>query len=389
MRRDFTGEYVTIATPTERARAFIPSNLPPSPPIDWTPALRAKYDQALLALGRLDAIPTFLPEFSQFVPLLNKKEALLSSISEEKTANFEELVLFGLNAETAGENSDISEIHRLSTLVDWIWNSFSGEDAEFLSLMRKAHGILFANHQERGAAPGELRENQRQLSVTQPGNAAFIPPPPERIQGCLESLQRFIDDGPPATPFLVKAALAQAQLEMIQPFNVGNSRLARLVPIMLMRRHDVIKSPILVTNFYFSGHRREYFEALNGVRANGDWETWLTYFATAVASSAEQSFNVIQALAGRVREDGESIRSLGRPADSALQIFGAMVGQPMATSNWLVSKTGITPATVNKSLVHLEELGIIKEMSARKRNRVFSYKGYIEILGNGIEEAFV
>lgn len=388
MKRQSAGQYVGISTATERARAFIPAPLPPDPPIEWSQELRAKFDRALLALGRLDAIPTFLPESSLLIPLLSKKEAVLSSLSEEKLTSIEELLLFSADAENSSEGGDVAEIHRLSTLIPWIWEVFSVDEPDFIALIKEAHRRLFPPDNAGGIPSGDFRTNHRRLSVTQPGNAAFIPPPAENILDCMSALQRFLNDRPTPTPFLVKAALAQAQFEMIQPFASGNSRLARMIPMMLMREHKVVSSPIVVTSFYFAGHRKEYYDALNGVRANGDWESWLGYYADAVATSAERSFEAIQMLTDRVRKDLVAIQKIGRPAESAMQVFNAMIAQPLATSNWLVAKTGITPATVNKSLVHLGDIGVINETTSKKRNRIFAYTRYIEILKNDIRDIF-
>lgn len=388
MKRAHSGSYVSIATMTERARAFIPADLPPNPALDWSQDLRASFDKAILAIGRLDAVPTLLPEAKTLTPLLNRKEALLSSISEETTTSLEDLLAFGADIELSGENKVISEVFRLSELISRIWEGVGQDESDFIGLMLQAHAELFGGEVTQ-ARPGNFRENNNRLSVTQPGNAAFIPPPAEHIRECMDSLQRFLNDRPTTTPFLVKAALAQAQFEMIQPFAVGNSRLARMILTMMMKGNGVMSSPILVTSSYFAKNRREYFAALNNVRANGDWESWLGYFATAVAHSAETSFELIRNLTDRIAKDESTISELGRPAESALQIFRAMISQPIATSNWLVRKTGITPATVNKSLVHLGEIGVINETSSRKRNRVFAYTTYIEILKSDIEDVFV
>ena len=142
---------------------------------------------------------------------------------------------------------------------------------------------------------------------------------------------------------------------------------------------------MLYLSLYFKMHRQRYYELLNGVRMTGDWEAWLDFFAEAVIVTATQAVETARQLLGLSDQDREKINGLGRAAASARQVHRALMEHPIATSGSLVKKTGIAPATVNKALVHLESLGIVKELTARKRNRLFSYAGYIEIMSRGTE----
>jgi Fic family protein len=184
---------------------------------------------------------------------------------------------------------------------------------------------------------------------------------------------------------LLKAALAHVQFETIHPFLDGNGRLGRLLITLLLCEHKVLREPMLYLSLYFKTHRQYYYELLSNVRLTGDWEAWLDFFAEAVIVTASHAVETAQQLLDLSNRDRDKISGLGRAAASTLQIHRALMEQPIATSSSLAEKTGITPATVNKSLGHLEQLGIVKELTARKRNRLFSYADYIEIMSRGTE----
>jgi len=147
----------------------------------------------------------------------------------------------------------------------------------------------------------------------------------------------------------------------------------------------MLREPILYLSLYFKTHRQYYYELLNEVRLSGNWEAWLDFFAEAVIVTTTQAVDTALQLVDLANEDRERITVLGRAAASALRVHRALMGRPITAPGWLVEKTGITPATVNKCLGHLETLGIVRELTSRKRNRVFSYTGYLEIMNRGTE----
>ena len=239
MKRKLQGHYFTISTVGEKVRAFVPSILPPKPPIEWEPDLRSKFDEAHLALGRLDSISTFLPDISLF-------------------------------------------------------------------------------------------------------------------------------------------------LNMYVRLN-GNGRLGRLLITLLLCEQKILRKPILYLSLYFKTHRQNYYKLLNEVRLSGNWEAWFDFFAEVVIATATQAVDTARQLIDLANKDRVHISGLGRAAVSTLQVHRALMRRPVATSGWLVEKTDITPATVNKCLGHLVQLGIVEELTSRKRNRVFRYTGYLDIINQGTE----
>ncbi|HNR94791.1 MAG TPA: Fic family protein [Kiritimatiellia bacterium] len=385
MKRPIQGETVVISTVGEKAVAFVPANLPPSPPIDWTPSLRNRFDEALLALGRLDSVSLLLPDVSLFLYTYVRKEAVLSSMIEGTQSSLSDLLLFELNEAPGAPFDDVSEVSNYVAALDHGLNRLREGFPLSLRLLREMHECLLKSGRGEHKTPGEFRRSQNWIGGTRPGNAVFVPPPPERVADCMGALEKFLHDDPEPTPVLLKAALAHVQFETIHPFLDGNGRLGRLMITLLLCEAGVLKLPMLYLSLFFKTHRQAYYEFLNRVRIDGDWEIWLDFFAQAVIETATQAVQTVQRLDALARKDREAIQSLGRAAGSALQLHHELLIRPITTSRALERATGLSHVSVNKALDHLCALGMAGELTGAKRNRIFSYTEYIRILNEGTE----
>lgn len=385
MKRKLQGQYVTISTVGERVQAFVPFPLPPAPAIHWTSELRNKFDTALLSLGRLDSVSTFLPDISLFLYMYVRKEAVLSSMIEGTQSSLSDLLLFELDKMPEVPLDDVREVSNYVAALDHGLKRLKEGFPLSLRLIKEMHAILLSRGRGSSQESGEFRRTQNWIGGTRPGNAIFVPPPAENVMDCMGNLELFLHDQPEATPALLKTALAHVQFETIHPFLDGNGRLGRLLITLLLCEQNILREPTLYLSLYFKSHRQEYYRLLNEVRSAGDWESWLSFFADAIIVTATQAFETTQQIVDLVSQDRDKISKLGRAASSALQIQKALLERPIVTSDWLVNKTGLTPATVNKSLEHLRHLGIVKELTGAQRNRLFSYEHYVEILSQGTE----
>jgi Fic family protein len=385
MRRELQGQYITVSTVGEKVQAFVPAPLPPSPPIEWPAELRNKFDQALLALGRLDSVSTLLPDTALFLYMYVRKEAVLSSMIEGTQSSLSDLLLFELDQEPGVPLNDVQEV---SNYVAALYHGLSRLHEGFplsLRLIKEIHSVLLTKGRGSNQTPGEFRTSQNWIGGTRPGNAAFVPPPPEQVLKCMGKLELFLHNQPEPTPVLLKAALAHVQFETIHPFLDGNGRLGRLLITLLLCEQKVLKAPMLYLSLYFKTHRQYYYELLNNIRLTGDWEAWLDFFAEAVIFTANQAVETAQQLHDLSNEDRDKIGSLGRAATSSLKIHRALMEHPISTVAWLVKKTDITAATVNKCMGHLERVGIVRELTSQKRNRLFSYHRYVGIMNKGTD----
>jgi Fic family protein len=314
-----------------------------------------------------------------------RKEAVLSSMIEGTQSSLSDLLLFELDQEPGVPLEDASEVSNYVAALEHGLLLLKQGLPLSLRLFREIHGVLLAKGRGSNQTPGEFRRSQNWIGGTRPGNAAFVPPPAEDVMECMGKLEMFLHDQREATPVLLKVALAHVQFETIHPFLDGNGRLGRLLITLLLCDQKVLSEPMLYLSLYFKTHRQYYYELLNIVRLTGDWEAWLDFFAEAVIFTANQAMETAQQLADLAKQDQGKIKGLGRVSVSTLKIHRELTKQPIATAGSLVKRVQLTAATVNKCLAHLIDLGIVKELTKQKRNRIFSYARYIEILNQGLE----
>jgi Fic family protein len=386
MKRPPPGQYVVVSTQGEPFKAFVPAPLPPKPPLDWSPALRHQFDAANVALGRLDALASLLPNAQLLLYSFVRKEAVLSSQIEGTQSSLSDLLLFEADELPGVPIDDAREVSRCVAAMAHGMDRLRGGFPLSQRLLREMHGVLLDHPRGHGKTPGQFRRSQVWIGGTRPGNAVFVPPPADRLNECLDAFERFLHDMPEATPPLIKAALAHVQFETIHPFLDGNGRIGRLLIVLQLVADGVLREPMLYPSLFFKAHRPEYYRLLNEVRESGDWERWLAFFAEAVERSAAQAVRVAHDLIALVQADRDRIAALGRAAPSALVVHEALQRTPITTASALTRDTGITPATVNKTLALLEQAGIVSELTARQRGRVFAYSAYVECIDTELEE---
>lgn len=380
MRRNLQGKYITTSTTGEQVEAFVPNPLPPNPQIEWSPKLRNKFDQALLALGRLDSVSILLPATSLFLYMYIRKEAVLSSMIEGTQSSLSDLLLFESELQPGVPIDDVQEVSNYVAALNYGLEQLSAGFPLSLRLLKDIHKVLLFKGRGSIQTPGEFRRSQNWIGGTRPGNAVFVPPPPEYLSDTLGDLELFLHGQPVATPVLVRAAMAHVQFETIHPFLDGNGRLGRLLITLLLCSEKVLKSPMLYLSLYFKTHRNKYYELLDTVRTTGDWEAWLDFFADAVIFTATQAVETAQNLMHLSAEDSAKINKLGRISSSVHQLHKALIERPIVSPSWLKEKTGFSPATINSCLRQLENIGIVKELTGQKRNRLYSYTKYIDTM---------
>lgn len=387
MQRPPPGVYLNVSTTGEPFRAFVPAPLPPSPPLVWTSSLRRRFDDALVALGRLDAITTLLPNASLLLYSFVRKEAVLSSMIEGTQSSLADLLLYEVDEQPGVPLEDAREVSRCVAALEHGLARLRDGFPLSLRLLREAHAVLLDHGRGQHKTPGEFRRSQVWIGGTRPGNAVFVPPPADALPGCLDQFERFLHDQPEATSPLLKAALAHVQFETIHPFLDGNGRIGRLLIVLQLVADGVLREPLLYPSLFFKMHRALYYELLNAVRLQGDWERWLEFFVEGVEHSATQAVTTARQLLDLVNRDQQRIGSLGRATPSALALHRALQRQPISTAGALGAATGLTPATVNRTLAQLIALGIVAELTQRQRGRVYAYPGYVELLNSGVEPA--
>jgi len=378
------GRYVVTKYETETVSAFVPPPLPPDPPIRLDD-LQQLLERANQAVGRLDGLASNLPDLSLFIYNYVRKEAVLSSQIEGTQSSLSDLLMFE-NDEVPG--APLQDVQEVSNYVAAMTHGLERLRAGFplsLRLLREIHGILLSKGRGSEKQPGEFRRSQNWIGGSRPGNAAFVPPPPELVLECMSRLEHFLHEQRPDLPLLIKAALVHVQFESIHPFLDGNGRLGRLLITFLMCAQDVIREPILYLSLYFKTHRSTYYDLLNRVRTKGDWEAWLDFFLTGVTETADQAASAARRILAMFEEHQRRIEALGRPAASVRRVFQHLQRNPIVSIPATAQKVGISAPTVAKSLEHLRQLGVLRETTGRERHRLFVYEPYLEILNEGTE----
>ena len=385
MKRAITGQYFTSTVAGETVRAFVPNPLPPSPALELDHELSYCLDRAHMALGRLDGVTGILPGAHLFLYAYVRKEAVLSSQIEGTQSSLSDLLLFELDEVPGVPFDDVVEVSNYVAALDHGLARIREGFPLSNRLIREVHGILLSRGRGQSKSPGEFRRSQNWIGGSRPGNAHFVPPPHQEIEECMAHLERFLNGQPSATPPLLRAALSHVQFETIHPFLDGNGRVGRLIIPMLLCVEGVLREPLLYLSLYFKQHRARYYELLDRVRSDGDWEEWVRFFATGVEETANTAVATAHRLIEISQADRARVQSAGRIAGSALQVHHALLSRPVNTIARLSRDSGLSIPAVTDSLKALEQMQLVREITGRKRGRIFIYAPYLEVLQQGME----
>lgn len=377
------GRFVQTPIGGEVVRAFVPPPLPPDPPINLL-GLLEKLGSAERALGRLDGIAALLPRQELFLYMYVRKEAVLSSQIEGTQSTLSDLLRFETEARTGRPVDDIREV---SNYVDTMMYGLEQLETLPLSLrlIRSMHARLLQSGRGGTRKPGEFRRSQNWIGGTRPGNALFVPPPAHELHACLDAFERFMHETASKLPPLIKAGLLHVQFETIHPFLDGNGRIGRLLITLYLCVHGILRRPLLYLSLYLKTRRADYYRLLQEVREHGSWEAWLEFFLDGVAETANGAFNTAVSIVDLFKTDRERIVSESDRANSALLIHELLQNTPFITAALAVERTGLTAPTVNAAFADLTSLGIVEEVTGRRRGRVFSYRACLRILNEGTD----
>lgn len=381
MARGMTGRWVSSLAGGVSCKAFVPHPLPPDPPLRPDAALQARIHEATLALGRLDAVSALLPDARLFLYSYVRKEAVMSSQIEGTQSSLSDLLLYEMDAAPGVPLDDVQEVSCYVAALELGMQRLREGMPLSRRLLCELHHTLMSSGRGVQRQPGEFRQTQVWIGGHRPDHAVFVPPPAHEVPDCIASLERFLNDVDGPTAPLLKAALAHVQFETIHPFLDGNGRMGRLLIALILAEAGVLREPLLYLSVFFKRHRQAYYQLLQDVRTQGGWEAWVGFFADAVADTAKQAVRTAQNLSDLHRCDRERAAELGRMAGSAARVIDALAARPITSIAALTKAADITPATAGKVLDALENrLGMVRELTGQRRNRVFAYTAYIDLL---------
>jgi Fic family protein len=376
--------YVTSTVSGERVRAFVPAPLPPGLRALDLPSLQTVLAEANHAVGRLDGLASTFPNLDLLLYSYVRKEAVLSSQIEGTQSSLSDLLLYE-NAETPGVPLD--DVQEVSNYVAALHHGFKRLQGGFplsLRLIREIHKVLLAKGRGRHAQPGEFRKTQNWIGGTRPGNAAYVPPPPEYVMDRMGQLELFLHQEDDRLPILIRAGLVHAQFETIHPFLDGNGRVGRMLVTFMLTATGMLREPVLYLSLFFKKHRRTYYDRLNGTRSDEAWRPWLDFFLQGIRDTANQAAQTAIDIDRLFRSDQEVISHFGRGAPSALLIYPLAQANPIFSIKHAAEKAGLTFPTASAAIQRLADAGILRESSGKRRDRLFRYAKYLEILNRDL-----
>lgn len=378
------GRYQKCGASSEYFHAYIPKPLPPNPAIDLS-SLYSLLDQANVLIGRLDGMGRLLPEPELFLYFYVRKEAVLSSQIEGTQSSLSDLLLHE-NEKVAGvPEHDVLEVSNYVAAMEYGLKRLHQDDFPLsLRLIREIHAKLMQRGRGRHQQPGEFRRSQNWIGGTRPGNASFVPPPPEQVMSLLGQLEHFLHQRDANIPALIKAALVHVQFETIHPFLDGNGRLGRLLITFLLCQEGLLDKPLLYLSLFFKTHRQQYYDHLQAVREAGEWEAWIAFFLQGVITTSAQAIEVTEQVLALFKEDRERIATLKQSAPSAFQVHHYLQQHCITDIAKIVEQCQLSAPTVTKALRHLVDLDIAEEMTGKDRGRIYVYRQYLDILNHGV-----
>lgn len=376
-----TGQYQVTAIAGERVSAFIPAPLPPDkPPLALEGRLADRLRRAQAALSRLDVAGEMVPSLAWFIYAFVRKEAVLSSQIEGTQATLVDLLAF----EGSGKGSPDAEVEEICNYLDalaFARNEIAREGDLPISvrLLSETHRRLMRGVRGASKRPGELRRSQNWVGGSRPGNAAFVPPPPQALPDALGALEKYLHADDPL-PGLVRIGLAHVQFETIHPYLDGNGRLGRLLTTLLLEHWGLLSEPLLYLSLFFKRHRGEYYRRLDAVRTNGDWEGWLDFFLDGVAVTADEAVATARSLSALVGDD--RVRTLRSKSMTigAIRLFEHLPQHPFVTVAAACELLSASKPTAGRAVEALERAGVLAEISGRRRDRLFAYQRYVDLL---------
>jgi len=380
MRRT-TGTYRTFTTAGEGAEAFVPHPLPPkNPALRTVGAIDRLLGEAMTGLARLEVAGRMVPSTGWFLFGFVRKEAVISSQMEGTQATLREVVTFEATKEAA-QPHDVEEVCNYVDAIVYARAElvrFNGLPVS-TRLLCEAHRRLMRGVRGGDKAPGKIRTTQNWIGGTRPGNAKFVPPPPEDVTEAMTRLEKWIHSNDPLPP-LIKAGLAHVQFETIHPFLDGNGRIGRLLIALLLEHWKLLPAPLLYLSLAFKRHQSEYYGRLAAVRTDGDWEGWTTFYLDCVREAANDGVEVAGRLFELMGKDRRRLAAAKRSTVAAIQLLDVLPEHPVVTVPRVAKLLKITAPTARKAVEIAAEAGILRETSGKQRDRVFAYHKYLQIL---------
>lgn len=361
-------------------QSFLPSPLPPSPPLVIDDEMTQLLIRANTWIAKLESISSLIPHIALFVSMYVRKEALMSSQIEGTQCTLDDVLdpTLELNA-----NRDVADVINYIKATDYAINRLK-EFPLCARLIRETHEVLMDGVKGQEKSPGEFRISQNWIGGEGVSlkNARFIPPHPDDMIIAMSDLEKYLN-APDTLDVLISAALIHYQFETIHPFLDGNGRIGRLLITLFLLEQKTLTTPALYISYFLKKNRIEYYDRLTLVRNKGDYEQWIKFFLSAISESAQDAHENTERLIKLHDDHLERINNLGRARLTALQLFEYLERNPIMEIKGTAQALQLSFNTVASAVKRLVDIGILVQSGGNQRRRTFSYKEYLDILRVG------
>lgn len=358
-------------------KSFVPNPLPPNPVIEYDQDIIILLAKANNILGVLEGISRQIPDIDLFVSMYVRKEALLSSQIEGTQITLDDILDPNIDENT---NLDVAEV------INYIKASKYGQKRlESLPissrLLKEIHKVLLNDVRGSEKNPGEFRRSQNWIGPkgSTIRNARYVPPNVEDMINAMSDLEKFLNEDYNIDP-IIKIGLAHYQFETIHPFLDGNGKIGRLLLSLYLIEKKILSSETIYISYFFKRNRIEYYDRLMEVRTKGNFEQWIKFFLLAVYESAEDSIFTIKKLQELREINLNRIEKVGRAYNTTKTVLSYLERNPIIDIQKTRIELGISYNAVSNAVIHLMNLGIVKQVDSGQRNRVFAYEEYLNIL---------
>ena len=325
--------------------------LPPEGDIESKTVLK-QLNKATRALAELKAYAEVIPNKEILISTIALQEAKASSEIENIITTNDSLY----KAMATTESKIDANTKEVLQYREALWYGVKLiEEKELITtnMIIEIQQILEGNRSGIRKLPGTALKN----ALT--GETVYTPPSGEElIRKLLANLEEYYNI-PDDIDSLIKLAVTHYQFEAIHPFYDGNGRTGRILNILYLLKEGLLDSPILYLSSYIIRNKKEYYEFLNKVTKDNDWESWIIYMLKAIEFTSKETLRTAKEIKNLIDATIDFVKEK-EPKIYSKELIEFIFKEVYLKANQLVDNGLSSRKTVVKYLKALEEIGVLQ-----------------------------